>query len=102
MFFRDLGHVAGDNALGETFDDRRLTHARFADQHRIVLGAPREHLDDATDFFIASDDGIELAPTRLLGQVARIALERLVFRFGILVGKFCEPRTTVRALRIAS
>ena len=40
-----LGHVALDDALGEAFGDRRLADARLADQHRIVLGAPGEHLD---------------------------------------------------------
>ena len=35
-----VGHVAGDDALGEALDDGRLAHARLADQHRVVLGAP--------------------------------------------------------------
>ena len=34
-----LGHVAGDDALGEALDDRRLADAGLADQHRVVLGA---------------------------------------------------------------
>ena len=36
-----LGHVAVDDALGQALDDGRLADARLADQHRVVLGAPR-------------------------------------------------------------
>ena len=75
-----FGHVAGNDALRQAFDDGRLAHARLADQHRIILGAPREHLHHAANFFIAPDHRIELAAPRQLGQVARIALQRLVLR----------------------
>ena len=34
-----LGHVAGDDPLGEALGDRRLADAGLADQHRVVLGA---------------------------------------------------------------
>ncbi len=88
LVLQNFRHVAGDDALREAFDDGRLANAGFADQHRIVLGAAREHLHHAADFFIAADDRIELAATRLLGQIARVALQRLVLRFGILVGDF--------------
>ena len=37
-----LGHVAGDDPLGEALDDRGLADARLADQHGVVLGAPAE------------------------------------------------------------
>ena len=41
---------------------------------------------DAADLLVAADDRIELALARQLGQVAAVALERLVGAFGILVG----------------
>ncbi len=59
--------VAGDDARGETLDDRRFADARLADETRIVLAAPRENRDDAIDLAFAPDDGIELtvrAPAR--------------------------------------
>ena len=56
-----LGHVAGDDALREPLDDGGLAHARLADQHRVVLRAPRQHLDDAADLLVAADDRVELA-----------------------------------------
>ena len=64
-----LGHVAGGDALGQAFDDGRLADARLADEGRVVLGAPREDLDDALDLLEAADDRIELARPRRGGQV---------------------------------
>ena len=84
LFFEPLGHVAADDALRQPLDDGRLADARLADQHRVVLGAAREHLDDAADLFVAADDRIELALTRELGQVAAVFFERLVGGFGVL------------------
>ena len=86
LVLQPLGHVAADDALRQPFDDRRLADAGLADQHRVVLGAARQHLDDAADLLVAADDRIELALARELGQVAAVALERLVLAFGILVG----------------
>ena len=40
-----LGHVAGDDPLGQALDDGGLADAGLADQHRVVLGPPGQHLD---------------------------------------------------------
>ena len=58
------GHIVGDDALRQAFNDGRLAHARLADQGGIVLGAPGEDLDDAFDFGLAPDDRVELASLR--------------------------------------
>ena len=79
-----LGHVAGDDALGEALGDRGLADAGLADQHRVVLGAPREHLDHAADLLVAADHGIDLALARDVGEVAAELRERLVLRLGVL------------------
>ncbi len=81
-----LGHVADDDPLGQAFDDRGLADARVADQHGVVLGAAGEHLDDAADLVVATDDGVELAVLGGLGEVAAEALERLVLLLRVLVG----------------
>ena len=75
-------HVAIDDAQRQAFDDGGLADAGFADQHGIVLGAARQHLDRAADFLVAADDGIELAVARRLGEVARIFLQRVIAVFG--------------------
>ncbi len=82
-----LGHVAGHDALGEPLHDRGLAHAGLADEHRVVLGAARQNLDHAPDLLVAADHGVELALAGRLGEIARVALERLVLVLGVLVGR---------------
>ena len=91
LVLQNFRNVARDDALGEAFDDGRLADAGLANQHRIVLRAPRKHLYQAADFFVAADHGVELAAPGLLGQVASITLQRLVFRLRILVSHFLRP-----------
>ena len=59
-----------DDALGQALDDGGLAHARLADQHRVVLLAARQDLDDALDLLLAPDDRVELALARQLREVA--------------------------------
>ncbi len=69
-------HVAVDDPLRDAFDDGRLAHAWIADQHWIVLGAAREHLQRLVDLVVAANDRIEPAFARLRREVAAILVER--------------------------
>ena len=91
---RPVGNVTLDDAAGEALGDRGLADTGLADQHRVVLRAPAEHLDDAADLLVASDDRVELALARVLGEVAAVALERLVLLLGVLA------RDAVRAAHL--
>ncbi len=82
LVFEALGHVAVDDAQRQTFDDRGLADAGFADQHGVVLGAARQHLDRAADLLVPADHGIELAGARRLRQVAGIFFQRVVAVLG--------------------
>ena len=82
LVLQRLGHVAIDDAQRQAFGDGRLADARLADQHRIVLGAPRQHLDGAADFLVAADHRVELAGARIGGQVAGIFLQRVIALLG--------------------
>jgi hypothetical protein len=84
LVLEPLRHVATNDALRQPLDDRRLSDTGLADEDRIVLRAAREHLDDAADFFVAADDGIQLALARQVGEVPAVAGERLVGRLRIL------------------
>ena len=86
LAFETLGHVASDDPLREPLDDRGLAHSRVADQHGVVLGAPRQHLDHTADLLVAADDRVELARLGEGRQVAPELLEGLVRAFGILRG----------------
>src|SRR5262249_615281 len=57
---RPVRPVAGHDALGQALDDGRLAHAGLADQHRVVLRPPREHLDDPAHLVVPADDRVEL------------------------------------------
>ena len=81
-----LRHVAGGDFLGQAFDDGRLAHAGLAEQHRIVLGAAAEDLDDALDFVLAADDRVHLALAGDLGQVAAEGLQRGRLDLALLLG----------------
>ena len=81
-----LRDVAVDDALREPFDDRRLADAGLADEHGIVLRAAREHLHHAADLLVAADHRIELALARRVGEIARVALQRLILVLRGLIG----------------
>ena len=78
-----FGDVAADDPLRQALDDRSLPDARVADQHRIVFGAAREHLNDAADLFVAADHGIELPALGFERKVAAVSFERLIGAFGV-------------------
>ena len=61
LVLQPFGHVAADDALRQPLDDGGLAHARLADEHGVVLGAPAEDLDHAADLLVAADDRVELA-----------------------------------------
>ena len=97
-------HVFVDDAQRQALDDRRLADAGLADQHRIVLGAPRQHLDGAADFLVAADHRIELAVAGRLGEIAGVFLQGVigVFRRGAVGRATAAQRIDrrVEALRI--
>ena len=81
--FRD---VAVDDALGQALDDGGLTDAGLADQHGVVLGATAQHLDDAANLVVTSDNRVELALAGPGGQVGGVLLQRLIAGLGIGAG----------------
>ncbi len=84
LALQPFGDVSGDDPLRQPLDDRRLADAGVADQHRVVLRAPRQDLDHAPDLLVASDHRVELAVLRGFRQVAPELLQRLVRALGVL------------------
>ena len=91
LVLQQLRNVAGNDALGQSFDDGGFSNAGFSDQHGIVLGPTRQHLYYAAHFLVAPNHRVELALFRQLGQVASVALQRLVLGLRILVRNFLVP-----------
>jgi len=68
-------HVATGDALGKPFDHGGLADARLAHQDGVVLAATHEDVDHLANLFIATDDGVHLARTRLFSEVDGKALQ---------------------------
>src|SRR5580693_2107768 len=77
LVFQALGDLVVDDALGETFDDRGLTHARLTDEHWVVLRPALQDLDGAANLVVTADDRIELPRRGSRREVDRVLLERL-------------------------
>src|SRR5205085_4526055 len=75
LVLESLRNVAVDYAPSEPLHDGRLADARIADEHRVVLRAAGEHLDDAPDLLVASDHRIQLSLARAIRQVDGVLLE---------------------------
>src|SRR6202166_5110139 len=63
-------HPPLDDALRQPLDDGGLADPRLAEQDGVVLGPPRQDLDDAVDLLVAADQRIE---GRLGGQGGEVA-----------------------------
>src|SRR4051794_22361028 len=81
LALEQLGHVGVRDALREPLDHGGLADARLADEHRVVLRAPREDLHDPLDLGLAPDDGVELA---LRGEAREVAAELVEQLRGLL------------------
>ena len=75
---QNLGHLALDDLAGEPFRDRGLADAGIADEQRVVLLAPAQHLDGAQHLGLAPDQRIDLALARLPVEVDAIGVERVL------------------------
>ncbi len=72
-----VGHLVVDDHLGEALDDGGLADAGLADEHRVVLRAPREDLHHPLDLAGAPDHRVELVLAGELGVVATELVEDL-------------------------
>jgi hypothetical protein len=87
-----LGHLALDDGLRQPLDDGGLAHAGLADQDRVVLGPPAEHLHDPLDLLLATDDGVQLALAGVLGEVApELVEDEGALRLGLARGGAAGP-----------
>ena len=92
------------SARGEALDHGRLADAGLAGQDRVVLAAAHQDVDDLADLLVAAADRIDLALARLLGQVGREPLQRLLLahlrrrhRAAGLAGRAPAPTPSVAA-----
>ena len=72
---QQLGDFPTDDHLSEAFDDRGLAHARFTEQHGIVLLTATENLDHTFNLVRATDHRIEFVLASQFGEIAAEAVE---------------------------
>ena len=70
LVLQGLWNLAINNIESKTLDNSGLTNARFTDKNRVVLGAARQHLHDALNLRLTSNDWVQLAVLGSLGEVA--------------------------------
>ena len=71
-----IGHITRHDALGQPFGHSGLADTRLADQDRIVLAPPGEHLDQTANLGVAADHRIQQAGAGGCGEIAAVALQR--------------------------
>ena len=98
LVLQQLGHLGAGDPLGEALDDGGLAHAGLADEHGVVLGAPREDLHDPLDLGLATDARVELA---LGGELREVAPELVEQLGGLLALARARARAGARAAGLA-
>ncbi len=83
-----LRHLAADDLARQAFGDRRLADAGIADQQRVVLLPPAQHLDGALHLGLAADQRVDAPVARLAIEIDAIGVERafLLLAFGAVLG----------------
>ena len=97
---QDRRDAAAGYSLGYSLDNRGLSDPWLSDQHRVVLLAPSENLDDSRDLNVPSDNRIKLPFGRGFGEVEAeilkvdlpgrvVATLGALLSVGILIGAGC-------------
>ena len=86
LVLQALGHIAVENALGQTLHHGSLAHAGLADEDRVILGLAAEDLDGVPDLRVPANDRVQFALPGHFHQIPAIFGQGLVTLLGILAG----------------
>ena len=78
--FQDVGNLALVDAQREAFGQRGLSDAGFANQQRVVLATPAQHLHHPLDFKCSSNQRIDLSRGSARNEIGRVRLQRICRR----------------------
>ena len=80
------GNLLLDDPLCQPLHNGGLTHAGFADEHRVVLRLPGQNADDVPDFLVTADHRIHLLLSCPLDQVSAVLFQRVVGSLRVVGG----------------
>src|SRR5688500_10412149 len=84
--FQAFRNIAAYYSNGEPFGDCGFANSRFAYQHRIILGAPQQDLNDPPYLFVPPDHRVELVLSGLFRKVPTVLFECRVLALRVLIG----------------
>ena len=79
-------HIALGDTPSEAFGNRGLAYPSFADEQRIVLAPAAQHLNDALDFGLATNQWVDAPFTGRGIEVGRELLERTLLSGRLILG----------------
>ena len=68
--------------MGKALSNGSFANAGLADEHGVILFATAQNLDDATDFLVTANNGVQLALLGFSSQILTIFFQGL---FGFLI-----------------
>ena len=84
--FQVFGDIPSDDTPCQTFGDGSFAHTGFADEDRVVLGAPGKDLDHTADLIVTSDDRIQFILHGKESQIFGVFFQRLKGPFRVRRG----------------
>ena len=94
--FQGIRHVAAHNALGQSLGNGRFAHAGLTDQHRVILGLTGKNADNAANFVVTANYGVQLLIAGLRSQILAILGQRVI---GFLRVLTADARIAAHALQ---
>ncbi len=92
-----VGHILGNNTLGEAFHNGSLTYTRLTNQYWVILGASVQNSHHALNLVFSAHHRIKLAFTSLCGQIGAKEIQR---SFALFLGAAARFRGTFTAFFI--
>ncbi len=74
--FQRWRYVTSGNPQGKAFDHCGFTDSRLTGQDWVVLATAHQDIDDLTNFFVSTDDRVDLSIARLFGHIGAELLQR--------------------------
>ena len=76
LAFQSFRYIAISDTSGKPFNNRCLANARLANEHRVVLGTTRQHLNHSTNFLVTANDRVDFPFASTRGEILPVLFKR--------------------------